>query len=89
MNQPIILTLAAEDVVRVCPFLDRDLSLPRDRGRDGGSELGDCIVGIVTMGSKLAPGLADREMRGQGIATFLDLFSPPANLYIEQQACCR
>ena len=57
--------------MRVCLLLDLDLSW--DRGRDGGSELGELIVGIATSGNKLAPGLAEREMRGQGIEASFEI----------------
>ena len=59
-----IQTFAIEDVDLVCPFLDLDLDL----GRDGGSELGGCIVGRLVMGNIVPPGLADRDIRGHAIA---------------------
>jgi hypothetical protein len=60
-------TFAIEDVVLACLLLDLDLSL--DLGRDGGSELAACIVGRLVNGSMVPPGLADRDIRGQAIAS--------------------
>ena len=62
-------TLATDEVDRLC--LVRDLDLFLDRGRDAGSELAESKVGRFVNGNTEppAPGLADRERRGQGMAS--------------------
>jgi hypothetical protein len=71
-------TFATDDGDRACPLLDLDLAL--DRGCDGGSELAALMVGRFANGSKLPPGLADRDMRGQAMS-----FIPPLSPWNEQQ----
>lgn len=62
---------------RACLFLDLDLS--SDLRLVGGSELGAATTGRLVIGSKEAPGLADRDMRGQAMS------SNPPLCYNEQQ----
>lgn len=59
-----------DDEERRCLLLGPDPSSLRslDRARDGGPELEASAAGSSTNGSKLSPGLADREIRGQGIS---------------------
>lgn len=52
---------------RACLLLDLDLSM--DIRLVDGSELGAATVGRLVMGSKEAPGLADRDMRGHAISS--------------------
>lgn len=61
-------TLATDEVDRLC--LGRDLDRFLDRGRDAGSELAESNIGRFVNGNTEppAPGLADRERRGQGMA---------------------
>jgi hypothetical protein len=78
-------TLATDEDERECCLL-RDLDLFLDRGLEGGSEFAALMVGRFATGSNVcpgpAPGLADRERRGQGIIAFLGYVD-------EQQKCCR
>lgn len=66
-----------DEEVRACLLLDLDLSI--DLRLVDGSELGESMTGRLVMGNNEAPGLADREMRGQAIS------SDPPLCYYEQQ----
>ena len=77
--------MATDDDDRECCLL-RSLDLFLDRGLDGGSEFAALMVGRFASGSNdcpdPAPGLVDRERRGQGIVAFLGYVD-------EQQKGCR
>jgi hypothetical protein len=63
-------TLETDDAERVCLLLGAGPSsrLSLDRARDDEPELPTSAPGSSTSGSRLSPGLADRDIRGQGIS---------------------
>lgn len=65
----------------MCPPLESELSL--DLVRDDGSEFAASIVGRCDIGSKLVPGLADRDIRGQEGITSMP---PRGSARYEQQS---
>lgn len=58
-----------DEEVRACLLLDLDLS--GDPRLEGGSNRELSPAGRFVKGSRLAPGLADRDMRGQAIPPVL------------------
>lgn len=79
-------TLATVDDDRECCLL-RSLDLFLDRGLEGGSEFAALMVGRFASGSKdcpePAPGLVERERRGQGIVASLGYVNEQQNAVVD------
>ena len=79
-------TLATDDDDRECCLL-RSLDLFLDRGFEGGSEFAALMVGRFASGSndcpETAPGLVERERRGQGIVAFLEYANEQQNAVVD------
>ena len=79
-------TLATDDDDRECCLL-RSLDRFLDRGLEGGSEFAALMVGRFASGSndcpEPAPGLVERERRGQGIVAFLGYVNEQQNAVVD------
>ena len=79
-------TLATDDDDRECCLL-RSLDRFLDRGLEGGSEFPALMVGRFASGSndcpEPAPGLVERERRGQGIVAFLGYVNEQQNAVVD------